>query len=211
MALDDAQEAALRQQLAAESAKRAAAEQAAEDRRKTLEADRAAHATALAAANTATATATAAVAAERQTWTTERVLLERGLTDPVDRKVALLLYGELPEAGRPELGAYLDGVKADPTKTPRQLAHVWAPPSSSAPPAPGAPPAPPRPGAPPPVPPPAPPKPGEVNPGAGSQLTVEQIRQAGERARRPGATDADRQAFTAIQDQLDQEVGRRRA
>lgn len=207
MALNDQEEAALRAQLATAETRRQAAEQAAEDRRKALETAKAEHKAALDTAAADHAKRLDEHRVERQGWTTERLLLERGLTDPVDRKVALLLHDELPKDGRPELGAWLDGLKTDATKIPRQLAHVLGVTGAGQ-----------QQGAqagsgqqaggtnqgqqrqvqP-------PPKQGETSAGAGGKVTVEQLREAGQRARRQGATDADRSAYNDLCARLDAE------
>jgi hypothetical protein len=196
MALDDKQEAELRTLLATAEAKRTAAETAAEERRKAMEAQRSAHEAALQTAAAEHAKQLAAVDTERKGWTTERALMERGLVKPEDRVVALALWNAQPEQGRPTLEAYIDGLKADPTKAPH-LAHAWGSTAATA-------------------------QAGqqeaasqggqqagaqqraagvqvrtETQPVAGQQATVEALRAAGERARRSG-TKEDRDAYMAL-------------
>jgi hypothetical protein len=56
------------------------------------------------------------VKAERDAWTQERTMLERGLTSAEARDAALFFHSRLPAEGRPELAAWLDEIRQDPTK-----------------------------------------------------------------------------------------------
>ena len=49
-----------------------------------------------------------------QTWKVERELFARGITDAEGIEFVRLAYDRLPSEGRPELGAWLDGVDALP-------------------------------------------------------------------------------------------------
>jgi hypothetical protein len=82
-----------------------------------------------------------------------------GLVDEEARKVARLFHGTLPEADRPELHAWVQHLRADPTAAPRGLQPYLAPASTPAP-AGGPQPAPTPPAAPPAQPQPAPPSSG---------------------------------------------------
>ncbi len=46
-------------------------------------------------------------------WQTSETMLRRGLTDDEGQAVALTLYARLPEEGRPNLAAWLDGFVSD--------------------------------------------------------------------------------------------------
>lgn len=135
------------------------------------------------------AKATAAKAAE--SWRTERVLLEAGLTDPEAREVATLLYGRLPVEERPSFETWVGGLRADPSKAPKSL-QAWmggavAPASTVPPRAGGTQTAPTQ------------PRPAEVVSTAGASTTAEQLRAAGERARREGTQEA-RDAYNALRE-----------
>lgn len=78
-------------------------------------------------------------------------MAEAGLTDPMGRDVARLVHGRLPEEGRPPLGDYLRGLRAEGAEVPAPLRAYFA---TVTPPAAGAPPKDPPPKAPNPVPPP---------------------------------------------------------
>lgn len=132
--------------------------------------------------------------AERESWGQTSTLLERGLNKAEARDAALFFHSRLPAEGRPELGAWLDEVKGDPSKAPaglvpyltpaQQVAETQAKAGVT---------------------------PGTVNKRvettstAGTGVTVEALRQAGERARSPSATQADRDAYAALRARLQQE------
>lgn len=54
---------------------------------------------------------------ERSTWQTERAVMQRGITDPEGVAVATFLHSRLPAEGRPEIGAWLGGLKAETAPT----------------------------------------------------------------------------------------------
>ena len=138
--------------------------------------------------------------AERESWGQTSTLLERGLTQAEARDAALFFHSRLPAEGRPTLGEWLDSVKADPTKAPAGLVPYLTPaqqvaatqaaaegatrtaatPGSVA-------------------------RRVETVATAGSGVTVESLRAAGERARSPNATQADRDAYVALRARLQQE------
>ena len=52
-------------------------------------------------------------AAAAAQWQTSEAMLRRGLTDDEGQAVALALYARIPEEGRPELAAWMDGWSTD--------------------------------------------------------------------------------------------------
>ena len=129
---------------------------------------------------------------ERAKWARERALLERGVTDEESRLVVETLYSRLPAKDRPEIGAWLDGMKEQPDKAPKVLQPFLGPPPATVPPGKQAPPA----------------RGGESTPRAGATATPEQIRAAGERARREGTQEAI-DAFKALAAQVDAAISAR--
>lgn len=60
---------------------------------------------------------------------TERALFAAGLTDPDELELVKFAHGRLPEKDRPPLGAWVDGLKKDPTKAPKLIEGIagrWA-------------------------------------------------------------------------------------
>ena len=70
--------------------------------------------------------------AESKAWAAERTFLEVGVVDPEARELAAWAHGRIPEAERPELGAWLKTIKADPSKAPRALQPYFAPANAAA-------------------------------------------------------------------------------
>lgn len=61
-------------------------------------------------------------------FSTFREISSRGLTDPDVVEAVEWQYGRLPEEGRPDMGSWLDGMKADPDTAPAILRpHLFAP------------------------------------------------------------------------------------
>jgi len=93
------------------------------------------------------------LASSQDQFTTYQALTAGGFTDSSVIAGVEAAYRGLPEQGRPELAAWVDSMKADPTKAPTLLRphfeRVAAGSPPAAPPAPGAPPKAPAPGAPP--------------------------------------------------------------
>lgn len=55
----------------------------------------------------------------------DTVIMGTGLADPEGRELARYLHGKLPPEGRPPIGEWLTGLKAEPTKMPKALAPYW--------------------------------------------------------------------------------------
>jgi len=59
--------------------------------------------------------------ANQAKWSQERTMLEHGITDQAGQQIAQLYYGQLAEEGRPELGEWLGGLKAEGAEVPTGL------------------------------------------------------------------------------------------
>lgn len=57
---------------------------------------------------------------------TERSLWAAGLTDPDEVELVKFAHGRLPEKDRPTLGAFVEGLKKDPTKAPKLIENIAA-------------------------------------------------------------------------------------
>ena len=66
-------------------------------------------------------------AAAAQDWATDEALLSAGLTDAEGRDIAKYLYGKIPPEGRPDLPAWMAGIKAEPATAPKALAPYLGP------------------------------------------------------------------------------------
>lgn len=57
---------------------------------------------------------------------TERSLWAAGLTDPDEVELVKFAHGRLPEKDRPTLGAFVEGLKKDPSKAPKLIENIAA-------------------------------------------------------------------------------------
>lgn len=55
---------------------------------------------------------------------TERSLWSAGLTDPDELELVKFAHGRLPEKDRPPLGAWVEGLKKDPSKAPKLIENI---------------------------------------------------------------------------------------
>jgi hypothetical protein len=67
----------------------------------------------------------ATLESERQAWTQERSLMGAGLIDQEARDLAVWSYNRQPEEGRPALGEWLDGMRAEGADVPQYLAPYF--------------------------------------------------------------------------------------
>jgi hypothetical protein len=67
-------------------------------------------------------------------WDTERTMMGHGLADAEAQDFARFAYNRIPAEGRPALGDWLAGIKADPTSAPAALAPYLAGTSAAPPP-----------------------------------------------------------------------------
>jgi len=70
-------------------------------------------------------TTNATLETERAAWGQERSLMGAGLIDPEARDLAIWSYNRQPEEGRPALGEWLDGMKAEGAEVPQYLAPYF--------------------------------------------------------------------------------------
>lgn len=75
---------------------------------------------------------TTARQADAARWSEELALADVGLTDPVGRDVARVVYGRLPEKDRPTIADYVRSLSADGADVPKPLQSYFTKPAPAA-------------------------------------------------------------------------------